>query len=181
MESFCTTTLAFLLALFWVWTLEESHSLDSLTRRFRYPYPAIFPLIGLSALLASVIGILAGLYPAWHMTSFRNRTGGSTDPSPSRGEPNSSAKGLIGIQYVISSRPDHLCAIHLSADRYIRHVNLGFDKEYLLQVRLSEEMALNDNQRYKQRLLEHPDIVDVAFTQQKFVSDDIKTQPGNHL
>ncbi len=176
MESFCTTTLAFLLALFWVWTLEESHSLDSLLGD-SLSISRHLPLIGLSALLASVIGILAGLYPAWHMTSFPTALvlNGSFAVS---GRAKFIREGLIGIQYVISLALI-ICALFIYLqNRYIRHVNLGFDKEYLLQVRLSEEMALNDNQRYKQRLLEHPDIVDVAFTQQKFVSDDIKPNLG---
>lgn len=183
MESVSITSIAFFIALFCVWSLEESHGLDVLLGD-SLSIASNLSVIGLTALLVLVVGISAGLYPAWHMTSFPPALALNGSFAIS-GRAKWIREGLIGIQYVISLTLI-VCALFIYLqNRYISHLNLGFDKEFLLQVRLSEEMAVRDDQRYKQRLLEHPDIVDVAFTQQKFVSDDIKpnlgvTYKGNH-
>ena len=176
LESLVITLLAYLTALFWVWNLQESHWLDSLLGN-SLSMAHNLPLIGLTALLAIGVGLCSGLYPAWHMTSFPPALvlNGSFAVS---GRAQFIRESLIGIQYVISLTLI-VCAlfIHLQ-NRYISRFDMGFDQEYLIQVRLSEAMAVRDDLRYKQRLLEHPDIVDVAFTQQKFVSDDIKPNLG---
>lgn len=178
LESLGITLLAFLLAVFLAWSLQESHTLDSLLGE-SLSLGSNLPLVGLTGILALVVGLFSGLYPAWHMTSFPPALVLSGSFAVS-GRAKLVRKGLVAVQYVISIVLI-VCALFIYLqNRYISRIDLGFDKERLIQVRLSEDMALNDDQRYRQMLLEHPGVVDVAFSQQKFVSDDIKPNLGTN-
>ena len=63
-------------------------------------------------------------------------------------------------------------------NRYIGNVDLGFNKENVLEVRLSMGAALKKGELFKARLLESPAIRDVSFSEFKFVSDESRSFIG---
>lgn len=175
-ESAATLMLAFILALFSVWAIEHSGVLAGLIGS-AISSELTVALIVLYGLLALSVGIVAGIYPALHMTSFPPSVVLSGSYAVT-GRVRFVRKTLVGFQYVISIVLI-VCAffIHIQ-NKYVTNIDLGFDKGRLLQVKLSDEMAQHHAERYKQSLLEHPDIVDVGFTMFKFLYDGSKTYKG---
>lgn len=83
---------------------------------------------------------------------------------------------MIGFQFVISITLIIGSLFVFLQNKFIGNVDLGYDKENILEVRLSMGTALSRSDLYKALLLEHPDIKDVAFNEFKFVSDELN--PG---
>lgn len=86
-------------------------------------------------------GILAGLYPAFYITSFPpvmalNKSFTLSDRAKN------TRKLLIGFQFVISITLIVAALFVSLQNRYIGNVDLGFNKENVLEVRLSMGAAL---------------------------------------
>lgn len=130
-----------------------------------------------TALLAVGTGILAGMYPAFYITSFPpamaiNGSFSLTDRAKV------ARKTLIGLQYVISIALV-IGALFISLqNRFIEKVDLGYERDNILEVKISIGTALTKSNLYRDLLLEHPNIKDVAFNENKFVSDDSKATIG---
>lgn len=122
-------------------------------------------------------GILAGLYPAFYITSFPpvialNKSFTLSDRAKN------TRKLLIGFQFVISITLIVGALFVSLQNRYIGNVDLGFNKENVLEVRLSMGAALKKGELFKARLLESPAIRDVSFSEFKFVSDESRSFIG---
>lgn len=142
--------------------------------------------VDLSANLAIIIwtftliigtGFLAGLYPAFYITSFPPAMALNGSFSLSIRAKNT-RKLLIGFQFVISIALIIGSLFVYLQNKYISNVDLGYDRENVLEVRLSIGTALLKIDLYKARLLEHPDIKDVAFNEFRFVSDESRSFIG---
>lgn len=121
---------------------------------------------GLMALLLAVsvgVGLIAGSYPAWYMTSF-------PPALVLKGNFGLSAGGrrmrtvLIGIQYIISIGLIIGAIFIQLQNRHMREFNLGFDKDQIAIVELNPEIAMLHKDAYSDKLKEYPGIEDVAFS-----------------
>lgn len=160
-EAVCISILACLLAFLLVYVLNELQWLsfveaDTLLRNH-------IGLMGILLVVSAGIGLVAGLYPAWYMTSF----------SPAlvlKGNFGLSKSGrrmrtvLIGFQYIISIGLIIGAMFIQLQNRHMREFNLGFDKDQIAIVELNPEMAMLHKDAYSAKLKEYPEIEDVAFS-----------------
>ncbi len=122
-------------------------------------------------------GILAGLYPAFYTTSFPPAMALNGSFSLSN-RAKGTRKVLIGFQFVISIALIIGSLFVFLQNKYIGTIDLGFEKENILEVRLSMGTGLAKSDLFKSLLLENPDIKDVAFNEFKFVSDESRSNIG---
>ncbi len=141
--------------------------------------PANLMIIAGCFVLVLVTGILAGLYPAFYMTSFPPATALNGSFSLSVRAQNT-RKLLIGFQFVISIALIIGSLFVYLQNKYLGNVNLGFEKENVLEVKLSMGTASAKSELFKNLVMEHPDIKGVAYNEFKFVSDESRSWIGYH-
>ena len=129
-------------------------------------------LLSWLALFALLIGLIAGLYPALHFSSFQpqrilkklHQTGSSR---------NSLRKALIISQFTASVLLIIATTTIYNQIRYIHSTNLGFDRDQVLVIRARRELR----QKYdvvKERLLQNPDVLHMT------AASSIPLQIGNN-
>lgn len=125
-------------------------------------------VVGLVAVVAFVMALAASLYPAWYITSFapalvvKGSFGGTRSGRRLR-------TLLLGVQFFISiGLIIGTSFIRLQHD-YMMHYDMGFDKENLLAVRLSERGAVSYD-ALRQKLLSDPQVKDVTGATSRLVS-----------
>ena len=125
-------------------------------------------VVGLVAVVAFVMALAASLYPAWYITSFapalvvKGSFGGTRSGRRLR-------TLLLGVQFFISiGLMIATSFIRLQHD-YMMHYDMGFDKENLLAVRLSERGAVSYD-ALRQKLLSDPQVKDVTGATSRLVS-----------
>lgn len=125
-------------------------------------------VVGLVAVVAFVMALAASLYPAWYITSFapalvvKGSFGGTRSGRRLR-------TLLLGVQFFISiGQIIATSFIRLQHD-YMMHYDMGFDKENLLAVRLSERGAVSYD-ALRQKLLSDPQVKDVTGATSRLVS-----------
>lgn len=176
LESFFVSSIAFIIALFFVLILKDNKMIEAMLGHSLNLSSNWMTLVW-TALLAVGTGILAGMYPAFYITSFPpamaiNGSFSLTDRAKV------ARKTLIGLQYVISIALV-IGALFISLqNRFIEKVDLGYERDNILEVKISIGTALTKSNLYRDLLLEHPNIKDVAFNENKFVSDDSKATIG---
>jgi putative ABC transport system permease protein len=117
----------------------------------------LFPLAGLSSLL----GLISGSYPAFYLTSFRPvevLSGKLRLKSPG----GHLRKILVVVQFAISVFLIVGLSVVSSQLNYMRNRNLGFDKEHIIAVPLSDWYVRNTYESYKNILLSHRNIMSVS-------------------
>lgn len=175
-ESTAISFFAFLVALLFLLLLKDSpwvvgilgHSPD---------LSAGLPVFLFTCFLALTAGVVAGIYPAYYTVSFPpvtalNGSFSLTDRAKI------TRKLLVGSQFVVSITLIAGSLFVFLQNRYLEKVNLGYERENILEVRQSIGSALSKNELFRDRLLEHPRISDVAFSTVKFVSDESRTSIG---
>ena len=176
LESLGISVIAFLVALFLIIILQNTqwiadmlgHPLDLYANR---------TILLWTFLLVMGTGTFAGIYPAFFITSFPPAmalNGSFTLSSRAK----NTRKMLIGFQFVISITLIIGSLFVFLQNKYIGNADLGYDKENVLEVRLSMGTGLSKSQLYRARLLEHSDIKDVAFNEFRFVSDESRSSIG---
>lgn len=121
--------------------------------------------------LSLAVGLVAGAYPAYYITSFPPALvlKGSFGLSPAGRKLRTV---LMGFQFVVS------IVLIIGAffidlqNRYMQHFPLGFDKDRIAVVELNGRMAADSKEVYVNKLKEYPGIEDVAFSQQKLGAQD---------
>lgn len=129
------------------------------------------PIVFLCGIVALVIGWLAGIYPAYYITSFPPALvlKGSFGLSPSGRKLRTT---LICVQFVVSIvLIIGACFVQIQ-NSYMRNFSLGFDKDQVAIVELNETMYDKHHDTYVNRLKENPGIEDVAFAMEKVGSKD---------
>ena len=117
-------------------------------------------VVGLVAVVAFVMALAASLYPAWYITSFapalvvKGSFGGTRSGRRLR-------TLLLGVQFFISIGLIIATSFIRLQHDYMMHYDLGFDKENLLAVRLSERGAASYD-ALRQKLLSDPQVKDVT-------------------
>jgi putative ABC transport system permease protein len=114
------------------------------------------------ALIGLVTGVLAGVYPALFLSSFRPgailQGGRGTGP---RG--GLFRKILVVFQFALSGALIVASLVVFGQVRYMKTKSLGFDREHLLYLRL-EGALLNDIEAFKQELLRIPGVGSATAT-----------------
>ena len=125
-------------------------------------------VVGLVAVVAFVMALAASLYPAWYITSFapalvvKGSFGGTRSGRRLR-------TLLLGVQFFISIGLIIATSFIRLQHDYMKHYDMGFDKENLLAVRLSERGA-SSYDALRQKLLSDPQVKDVTGATSRLVS-----------
>ena len=125
-------------------------------------------VVGLVAVVAFVMALAASLYPAWYITSFapalvvKGSFGGTRSGRRLR-------TLLLGVQFFISIGLIIATSFMRLQHDYMMHYDMGFDKENLLAVRLSERGAVSYD-ALRQKLLSDPQVKDVTGATSRLVS-----------
>ena len=166
-ESVIVSLFAYLLGILILWNLEQT-ALNQLVKADIHIWNHPFLLL-ITAGIAIVLGLLAGLYPAYYTTSFEPALvlKGSFGLSP---------KGrmlrnlLMGFQFIASFALIIGSLFMYLQNRYTHTASLGYDKEALIVSDLSwnskKSCTVLENQ-----LKTHPEIAEVTFTQHPFAME----------
>lgn len=125
-------------------------------------------VVGLVAVVAFVMALAASLYPAWYITSFasalvvKGSFGGTRSGRRLR-------TLLLGVQFFISIGLIIATSFIRLQHDYMMHYDMGFDKENLLAVRLSERGAASYD-ALRQKLISDPQVKDVTGATSRLVS-----------
>ncbi len=176
MESVFVSLAAFVLAVLAVVLLRHSGVVASVFGH-EPDLAANAGVIAWTALLAVATGFAAGLYPAVYMTSFPPAMALNGSYSLT-GRARATRKILVVFQYVISITLIIGSLFIALQNRYVRSAGLGFERDNIVEVRLSFATALAHNELYRTLLLEHPDIAGVAFNEFRFVTDESRPSIG---
>lgn len=159
-EAVGISLVAYGVALLLIWLLNTGQVLSFVeadTRLGGHPYL----VAGLGG-IALLTGLLAGLYPAWYITSFppalvlKGSFGLSLSGRRLR-------TALIGFQYVVSIGLIVGAFFVQLQNRHMRHYNLGYDKDQIAIVELTSDIYKKSKDVYVQQLKAYPGIEDVAF------------------
>lgn len=121
-------------------------------------------VVGYILLFLVFVGILAGAYPAFYLTSFNPvsvlKTGKHNGPAGSF-----LRSSLVVFQFTISMILIVGTMIIYKQVQFIRSHNIGFDKENM--IRMPQSYQLGDNYRvFKEEVLRHSDFIHGSFTEQ---------------
>ncbi|MCC8155343.1 MAG: FtsX-like permease family protein [Tannerellaceae bacterium] len=123
---------------------------------------ANLPIVIFTLILSLVIGLIAGMYPAWYITSF-------PPALVLKGNFGLTPKGkqlrtiLIGFQFVVS-----IVLIIVTSFVYLQRIFMqnytsGFDKDQIAIIELNQDIRYNHAESYKNNLKSYPGIEEVAF------------------
>ncbi len=168
-EAAIVSMVAWLLSLFIVWGLGSTEALPFVEADLSLQ--ANLPVILLSAVIALLTGVIAGIYPSYYITSFPPALvlKGSFGLSPSGRHLRTA---LIGIQFVVSIVLIIGSSFVRLQNSYMRDFSLGFDKDQVAIVELSGTLYNEHHEIYVNRLKEYPGIEDVAFAREKVAAKD---------
>jgi putative ABC transport system permease protein len=167
-ESIMLTFLAMILALAIVWALLPYFN-DLAGKHISIWFFIGFKAIAIGILLTLLVGILAGLYPAFFLSSFKilNVLKGTTGTEPTK--KNFLQSSLVVFQFTISTALIIATFIVYQQLHYMQNKKLGYDKNQLLV--LNDTYLLgNEEYAFKDQLMRDSRIVNGT------VSTDI---PGN--
>lgn len=124
---------------------------------------ANIPLLTITGILAVVVGGLAGVYPAWHITSFPPALvlKGSYGLSPSGKKLRSI---LVSFQFVVSFALIIVSLFIYLQNHYMVASSLGFDKDQVAIVQLNDNLMKN-TATLENRLMNESTIQDVSFAE----------------
>ena len=176
LESFLLSSFAFIIALFLVYFLKDNKMIEMMLGHSLNLSSNWMTLIW-TALLAMGTGIIAGIYPAFYITSFPPAMAISGSFSLTD-RAKITRKILIASQYVISIALVIGALFVVLQNKFIEKIDLGYEKDNILEVKISIGTALVKNELYHDLLLEDVNIKDVAFNENKFVSDESKATIG---
>lgn len=160
-EAIAICLLSCLLSFLLVWILNSTKVfsfIEADTHLLNY-VPLLFMMLGISVLL----GLVAGLYPAFYMTSFQPAL-------VLKGSFGLSVSGrklrtvLIGFQYIVSIGLIIASAFIQIQNNYMRSYKLGFDKDQIAIVSLSSDIVNKSGELLTNRMKEFSGIEDVGFS-----------------
>lgn len=131
-----------------------------------------FYLLVIMGVIALLLGLAAGAYPACYMTSFQPAL-------VLKGSFGLSASGrklrtvLIGFQYIVSIGLIIGASFIQIQNKYMRSFDRGFNEDQIAVVTLNQNIYKNAKDVYVDKLKSYSGIADVAFSNQKFGLQDV--------
>lgn len=131
---------------------------------------ANLPLLLWTGLAAILVGMLAGLYPSFYMTSFQPALvlKGSFGLSP---EGRKLRGLLIGVQYIASFSLIIGSIFMYLQNYYTLHASLGYDKDALIVTDLNRKLS-ESYQAFASQLKTYSGVEDVTFAEMMISSED---------
>lgn len=168
-EAMAIAFLSYLISLFLLYLLNRTEMLPFVKADLVLSHN-----VGLLAViggLSLVVGGVAGLYPAWYITSFPPALvlKGSFGLSPAGRKLRTT---LMGFQFIVSIVLIIGAVFVYLQNRYMQHFPLGFDKDQVAVVELSDKIAAGSKNTYVNKLKEYAGIENVAFAQEKLGAQD---------
>lgn len=168
-EAMWIAFVSFLISLFLIYVLNRPEILAFVKADMTLSHNV--GLLSSVGVLSLVVGGIAGIYPAWYITSFPPALvlKGSFGLSPAGRKLRTV---LMGFQFVVSLVLIIGAFFIYLQNRYMQHFPLGFDKDRIAVVELNGRMAADSKDVYVSKLKEYPGIEDVAFAQEKLGAQD---------
>ncbi|MGH7599230.1 MAG: ABC transporter permease, partial [bacterium] len=145
-------------------------------KKLQVNYSSDLIFVGGFILLAIIVGIVAGSYPAIFLSRFQPvevlKGGSHKGTSGAR-----LRQALVVGQFVISIALIACTIVVSNQIEFIRDKRLGFDKEQVVVVRLRGEQARTKWQNLKTALLRHPEILHVAASS-SVPADPVRWETG---
>jgi putative ABC transport system permease protein len=108
-----------------------------------------------------LIGVLSGIYPAFHLSAIRPVTAISREFSSGRTGVRI-RRSLVAFQFVISIGVVIITLFMNRQIEFMRNRDLGFKKENVVSIRLRDNDVIQKISAFKQELIRHPDIISAA-------------------
>ncbi|WP_165024238.1 ABC transporter permease [Dysgonomonas sp. ZJ279] len=168
-EAVSLAIISYMISILIIWILNETTLLSffdadlSISRNI--------PLLLICGVVAFIVGVLAGLYPAFYMTSFSPAMvlKGSFSVSPAGRRLRTA---LIGFQFIVSIGLIIASSFVWLQNNYMQKYSLGFDRDQIAIVELGIDFYKNYRETYTNQLKAYSGIEDVAFSRQKLGSRD---------
>ena len=157
-ESMVYAIIALIIALAGVYLLLPSFNLIA-GKELTIQHLLMGDMIGYAVLITLFVGLLAGSYPAFYLTSFspaqvmKSSTGGRTKGGWIRGS-------LVVLQFFISIVLMICTVIVYEQLQYSQNISLGFNKENVLVVANTDEMG----EAFKNSLVENEGILSASYS-----------------
>lgn len=168
MEAVMICLMSYLLALLWVYMAKDTMVADLVEVDMSLMNHTSLLLYTL--LLAIGLGVCAGLYPAFYMTSFQPALvlKGAFGLSP-KGK--RLRNGLIGIQYIASFALIISSIFMYLQNYYMNHTSLGYEKEALIVTNINQKLQ-KSYQAFTSQLKNFSGIEDVTYAEVLLSSSD---------
>lgn len=120
-------------------------------------------VLGVYGLLAILLGLLAGLYPAFVLSTFdairilRGKFSGSSQGILLR-------KTLVTLQFVASVVMIIATLIVGKQINYLKNKNLGFNKDQVINFNFNSNTLVEGSESFKQRALSHPSVISAGYS-----------------
>lgn len=160
-EALGIAIMAYLLSLLWVVVLQYT-PVASFTDA-DMSLGAQQPIVWGTAVLAVAVGVLAGLYPAYYMTSFQPALvlKGSFGLSPKGRQ---LRNGLIGIQFIASFALIIGAMFMYLQNYYMQHAPMGYDKDAIIVTDMNARLN-QSREAFSENLKSYAGIEDVAYAE----------------
>jgi putative ABC transport system permease protein len=106
-----------------------------------------------------IAGLVAGIYPSFFMS---RSAGGAGKPVAGSDRSRIVRNGLVFFQFTISILVINFTFLIQYQLDYLQHYDLGFDKEHVLSVQMSDTVISNRYEVLKASLLQYPGVVSVS-------------------
>ena len=179
LESMVVTFLAYLLAIGLFFLVRKEPLLISLVG---HPLTlagnqTVFIWSFVAALLGS---LMAGIYPAWYITSFPALMAlNGTFALSYRAK--FIRKGLLVFQFAISISLIVASLFVMIQNRFIENAALGFDKENVLEVKMSLGTGLTQSEAFCNQVKNLSGVKDISICQYQFITDQTRSLIGYNM